>query len=174
MDVTETNLLPPLLPKLISLIVSLLPVSLHLLLPLLKTSLLMSLKLLNSSLNKKLIQLLVLMESPVTCSVTLPLPLPTVSLKSFAFPSNNKRSPHPGIKVSYVNPIPKGKDIQLCSNYRLISLLSLPSKILEKLIHSHITKFLIMNKLLSNIQFGFRPRSSTQEALPGFHTGIFI
>ena len=68
-------------------------------------------------------------------------------------------------KISHVNPIPKGKDIHLCSNYRPISLLSLPSKILERVVHSHISKFLAANKLLSNVQFGFRPRSSTQEAL---------
>ena len=84
--------------------------------------------------------------------------------KIFRLSLKQQKVPSPW-KVSYVNPIPKGKDIQLCSNYRPISLLSLPSKILERLIHSHLTKFLTKNKLLSNIQFGFRPRSSTQEAL---------
>jgi len=84
--------------------------------------------------------------------------------KIFRLSLKQQKVPSPW-KVSYVNPIPKGKDIQLCSNYRPISLLSLPSKILERLIHSHITKFLTKNKLLSNIQFGFRPHSSTQEAL---------
>lgn len=68
-------------------------------------------------------------------------------------------------KISHINPIPKGKDIHLCSNYRPISLLSLPSKILERVVHTHISKFLAAHKLLSNVQFGFRPHSSTQEAL---------
>ena len=68
-------------------------------------------------------------------------------------------------KVSNINPIPKSKDIDKCSNCRPISLLSLPSKILERLIHHHVSRFLSKHYLLSDIQFGFRPRSSTQEAL---------
>jgi len=57
--------------------------------------------------------------------------------KIFRLSLKQQKVPSPW-KVSYVNPIPKGKDIQLCSNYRPISLLSLPSKILKRLIHSHI------------------------------------
>ena len=49
--------------------------------------------------------------------------------------------------------------------YRPISLLSLISKVLERVVHTRMSKFLFSNKLLSNCQFGFRPRSSTQEAL---------
>jgi len=60
-------------------------------------------------------------------------------------------------KFSNINPIPKAKDISNCSNYKPISLLSLPSKILGRIIHYHISKFLSKNKLLSNIQFGFCP-----------------
>ena len=65
-------------------------------------------------------------------------------------------------KFSKINPIPKAKDISNCSNYRPISLLSLPSKILERIIHHHVSKFLSNHKLLSNIQFGFHSISSTQ------------
>ncbi len=77
---------------------------------------------------------------------------------------------HPKIphawKVSNINSIPKSKDMDKCSNYRpIISLLSLPSKILERLINVHVSKFITKHSLLSNILFGFRPRSSTQEAL---------
>ena len=68
-------------------------------------------------------------------------------------------------KVSNVTPIPKGKDLSQCSNYRPISLLSLPSKILERIVHTSVSKFLFSNKLLSNVQFRFKPRSSMQEAL---------
>ena len=68
-------------------------------------------------------------------------------------------------KVSNINPIPKSKDIDKCSNYRPISLVSLPSKILEVLIHHHVSRFLSKHNLLSDIQFGFRPRPYTQEAL---------
>ena len=68
-------------------------------------------------------------------------------------------------KVSNVTPIPKDGDLTSPCNYRPISLLSLISKVLERVVHTRMSKFLFSNKLLSNCQFGFRPRSSTQEAL---------
>ena len=36
---------------------------------------------------------------------------------------------------------------------------------MERIVNTSISKFLFSNKLLSNVQFGFRPQSSTQEAL---------
>ena len=50
-------------------------------------------------------------------------------------------------------------------NYRPISLLSLVSKIMERIIHTHLMEYLLSNHLIAKCQFGFRPRSSTQEAL---------
>ena len=52
-----------------------------------------------------------------------------------------------------------------CMNFRPISLLSLPSKILERIVHNQLLNHLLSNDLLSSRQFGFRPSSSTQEAL---------
>ena len=69
------------------------------------------------------------------------------------------------LKVSFITPIPKSGDPSSVTNYRPISLLSLPSKILENIVSSRISDFLYSNGLLSDCQFGFRPRSSTQEAL---------
>ena len=68
-------------------------------------------------------------------------------------------------KVSNIVPIPKGADAAQCINYRPISLLPLVSKILERIVHSHLLHFLLKHKRLSSLQFGFRPKSSTQEAL---------
>ena len=69
-------------------------------------------------------------------------------------------------KISNVTPVFKGKvDPQCVLNYRPISLLSLPSKILERVIHNSLLSHLLSNNLLSSRQFGFRPGSSTQEAL---------
>ena len=51
------------------------------------------------------------------------------------------------------------------SNYRPISLLSLPSKVLERIIHNRLLNYLLSNNVLTLHQFGFRPGSSTQEAL---------
>ena len=39
------------------------------------------------------------------------------------------------------------------------------SKVLERLIHSKLLNYILLNDLLSNCQHGFRPGSSTQEAL---------
>lgn len=68
-------------------------------------------------------------------------------------------------KTANVTPILKSGDPSVATNYRPISLLSLVSKVLERIIHPRISKFLYANNLLSNCQFGFRPHSSTQEAL---------
>lgn len=56
-------------------------------------------------------------------------------------------------------------DHKLVSNYHPILLLSLPSKILERIIYNRLLSHLLANSLLSNSQFGFHPCSSTQEAL---------
>ena len=68
-------------------------------------------------------------------------------------------------KISNVTHIPKSGDPSSPSNYRPISLLSLISKVLERIVHRRISNFLYSNSLLSNCQFGFRPQSFTQEAL---------
>ena len=68
-------------------------------------------------------------------------------------------------KTSNVTPILKHGDPSSVLNYRPISLLPLLSKLLERIVHNKISNFLYSNKLLSNCQFGFRPRSFTQEAL---------
>ena len=68
-------------------------------------------------------------------------------------------------KISNVTPIFKAGDPKLVSNYRPISLLSLPSKLLERFIHNSLLDYILSNSLLSSNQFGFRPGSSTQEAL---------
>ena len=39
------------------------------------------------------------------------------------------------------------------------------SKILERIVHNHLLDFLLKHKRLSPLQFGFRPKSSMQEAL---------
>ena len=69
-------------------------------------------------------------------------------------------------KLSNITPVFKGQgNPSSVSNYRPISLLSLPSKVLERIIHNHLLNYLLSNNILSPHQFGFRPGSSTQEAL---------
>ena len=68
-------------------------------------------------------------------------------------------------KISNVTPFYKSGETALMSNYRPISLLSLCSKILERIIHNKFMKHLVEHNLLLDRQFGFRPGSSTQEAI---------
>ena len=69
------------------------------------------------------------------------------------------------VETAYVTPIPNSGDPTSASNYCPVSFLPLISKVIERIVHSIISKFLHTNKLLSDCQFGFRPRSSTQDAL---------
>ena len=69
-------------------------------------------------------------------------------------------------KLSKITPVFKGKVDPCCiANYRPISLLSLPSKVLERIVRNRLLKYLLANNIPSSRQFGFRPGSSTQEAL---------
>ena len=68
-------------------------------------------------------------------------------------------------KISNITPIFKSGDPSSALNYRPISLLPLISKILERIIHSRLMNYLQTKHLLSSCQYGFRPRSSIQEAL---------
>ena len=51
------------------------------------------------------------------------------------------------------------------SNYRPISLLSVFSKIFEKIMHKRLYNFLEVNDILHPLQFGFRKKHSTQHTL---------
>ena len=68
-------------------------------------------------------------------------------------------------KYSNVVPIFKSGDPEIVDNYRPISLLSLVSKILERIVHNHLLSHILKHNLISDRQFGFRPGSSTQEAI---------
>ena len=67
--------------------------------------------------------------------------------------------------MSNITPVYKDDDSKLVSNYHPISLLSIPSKLLERIIHNKLMNHLLSNSIISRQQFGFRPQSSTQEAL---------
>ena len=65
-------------------------------------------------------------------------------------------------KEAIVVPIFKQGSKNIPGNYRPISLTSILSKLLEHIIASQMMKFLIANNLLSDRQFGFRAKSSTE------------
>ena len=58
----------------------------------------------------------------------------------------------------------KGTTVDM-SNYRPISLLSVFSKIFEKIMHKRLYSFLEVNGILHPLQFGFRTKHSTQHTL---------
>ena len=68
-------------------------------------------------------------------------------------------------KVSNVTPVFKSGNKSSVSNYHPISLLSISSRLLECIVHRRLLHHLLDKDLLSPRQFGFRPGSSTQEAL---------
>ena len=71
-------------------------------------------------------------------------------------------------KLANVTPIHKKGDKNLVNNYRPISLLSICSKIFEKIISSQLYSYLVNHKLISENQSGFRPGDSTTNQLIDF------
>ena len=69
------------------------------------------------------------------------------------------------LKIAKVIPLHKKDDKLHHLNYRPISLLSVFSKIYEKLIYSRIYSYLVKNKLIYSKQFGFRAGYSTNHAI---------
>ena len=69
------------------------------------------------------------------------------------------------LKVAKVNPLHKKESKIDHRNYRPISLLSVVSKIFEKLIYKRIYFYLDQKKLLYSKQFGFRGNYSTNHAI---------
>ena len=71
-------------------------------------------------------------------------------------------------KEALVIPIPKSGNLTQVKNYRPISLLPLPGKVLEKLIHGQISGYLETAALLSDCQHGFRKDHSTIHSVAQF------
>ena len=70
-----------------------------------------------------------------------------------------------GMKLAKVIPIFKNGNILEVNNYRPISLLSIFSKIIEKLMHKRLYSFLESHKVMYESQFGFQKGKSTQHSL---------
>ena len=68
-------------------------------------------------------------------------------------------------KVATVTPIPKISTPKSCNDLRPISLLPLPGKIMEQIVHDQMRQFLETTNYLVDQQFGFRQGKSTTKAL---------
>ena len=73
------------------------------------------------------------------------------------------------LKISKTIPIHKKGSRLLTNNYRPISLQSNLNKILEKIVHSRIYKFLDEHQCIYSSQYGFRKNHSTDHALIEIH-----
>ena len=76
-------------------------------------------------------------------------------------------------KCSTVVPLPKKPDVTEAVDLRPISLLSLPGKILEKIISKRLNRFLELNEILSEKQYGFRSGKSTLNAITALLDSIY-
>ena len=94
------------------------------------------------------------------CAILISRPLLHIINLSFAqgyFPTQ--------LKISKTIPLYKKAETFLPGNYRPISLLSIFSKILQKLMHKRLYSFLSKFNILFDLQFGFREKYSTTLAL---------
>ena len=76
-------------------------------------------------------------------------------------------------KVATVVPLFKGGTKEDISNYRPVSLLPVPGKILEKLIHNQMMTFFNKNSILCENQNGFRPNHSTLNSIANLTNDIY-
>ena len=70
----------------------------------------------------------------------------------------------PEWKSAKIIPIYKAGAKSDLGNYRPISILPVVSKVIERTVHTQLTKYMTDNSLLYHHQFGFRPRMSTELA----------
>ena len=70
------------------------------------------------------------------------------------------------LKIAEIIPVYKSKEKNIIDNYRPISILPPIPKILEKIIHKRLYRFI--SKKLYKSQYGFRPKHSTAQAVAEF------
>ena len=72
------------------------------------------------------------------------------------------------LKTAIVKPLHKKGNTGEAQNYRSISLLSVFSKIIEKLMYSRLMSFVTKNNILNDTQHGFREGKSTETTTHAF------
>ena len=76
-------------------------------------------------------------------------------------------------KVAKVTPLQKPGNTKEVSNLRPVSLLPLPSKLIEKIFHGRVYNHCNTNKLLEDRQGGFRPKHSTTSTTAYFLNDLY-
>lgn len=101
------------------------------------------------------------------CAIFLKAPLTyvyNISINSGVFPKS--------FKVAKIKPLLKKGDSHDVKNYRPIAILSVFSKIFEKIMHNRLLGFLNKHNTLSQAQNGFRQQKSTTTAIQSFIANI--
>ena len=109
------------------------------------------------NINKVPIQVLKSINNIISIPLTI---IINKSLTSGIFPDS--------LKIARITPIYKEGSRSDINNYRPISVLPTLSKIFEKLVYKQLYNYLEINSSLVNIQFGFRTRKSTTQAILHF------
>ena len=76
-------------------------------------------------------------------------------------------------KKATITPLYKSGDMTQCNNYRPISILPLPGKVIEKIVHKRLSEFLETNNVLNKNQGGFRKNQSTMNTTVKFLNTIY-
>jgi hypothetical protein len=72
------------------------------------------------------------------------------------------------LKIAKIRTVYKNGNRQEVSNYRPISVLSIFSKIFEKIVHNRLVSFITKYKILTENQYGFQKKKSTTSACQSF------
>ena len=67
--------------------------------------------------------------------------------------------------IGYIYILPKGGNKTDPSDWRPITQICVPAKLLEKIVQKRIIDYLNTNNVLSDFQYGFRKGRSTQQAI---------
>lgn len=97
------------------------------------------------------------LKENITALKTPLLHIVNTSLTSGNFPEH--------FKVAKVIPLFKAQDVTSKNNFRPISLLSVFAKVLEKIVKDQLTKYLDINNILPDSQYGFRQSKNISDAL---------
>ena len=76
-------------------------------------------------------------------------------------------------KITSIIHLPTEGDLTKCTNYRPISLLPLPGKLLEHIIHSRIISYCDEHNILNENQGGFRKNHSTTATVAKFTDNLY-
>jgi hypothetical protein len=77
------------------------------------------------------------------------------------------------LQIAKAKPLYKKGNIHDVQNYRPVSILSVFSKLLEKLMYNRLISFVVKNSIINEVQNGFREKKPTDTASQTFIESIW-